>query len=105
MRGCFLLAALLMFYAGQAWASRPRTDYAVTGTFHIVDDDAAALQSCALYLGTATGRADGVIVLTIPSRSTLGQFCRDHAGEHGRLTVAASPAFLDVRGSRDGARP
>ena len=83
VRLCFLLAALLMFWAGVASAAR---DYVVFGTLHIAKEDADVFQ-CAISLEHSSFFERRKFVLVTKPDSALADFCRDHANELVQVSI------------------
>ena len=85
-RFCFLLAALLMFWAGVAYADR---DYVVFGTLHIAKEDADVFQ-CAVSLSYSSFFERRKFVLVTKPDSALADFCRAHANEQVQVSIRLS---------------
>lgn len=86
IRLCFLLAALLLFWAGVVSADR---DYVVFGTLHVAKEDADGFQ-CAVTLEHSSYFERRKFLLLTKPDSALADFCRNHTGEQVQVSIRLS---------------
>jgi hypothetical protein len=95
---CLSIGAVVMFYAGYAYADRD--SYTVVGSLHI-SSDGPDRQICELRIGNATDAKKKILLVSTPGM-VLAADCRTHAGEHASLTLRFGGADFAQSDRREG---